>query len=141
MRTRLSLRIVLSLLCMSILATAGTPVECTAAQPLQLEILFMNHGPMQPTIRNLKALFKRNAGRVRVSWFDFDKQSGKSFMATKGIKGHIPLLIYINGDHTFDFGGRKVTFMGFPTGKGPFRQVQGKWTVRELEQVIHSLAR
>ena len=101
----------------------------------------MNHGPMRPTIRNLKALFQRNAGRVHVSWFDFDQQSGKSFMSRKGINGHIPLLIYINGDHTFDFGDRKVTFMGFPTGKGPFRQVQGKWTLQELEQVIQTLAR
>jgi hypothetical protein len=101
----------------------------------------MNHGPMRPTIRNLKSLFQRNAGKVHVSWFDFDQQSGKTFMRKKDIKGHIPLLIFINGNYTFDLGNRKVTFMGFPTGQGPFRRVEGQWTFQELEQVIQTLAK
>ncbi len=136
----LSLWTVLFFLGAGMLLTAVGSVNCEAGQPAKVEILFMNHGPMHPTIRNLKALLQRYPGKVQAGWFDFDQQSGKSFMSHKGITGHIPLLIFVNGSHTFDMGGRKVTFMGFPSGAGPY-QYQGKWSLQDLEGVIQSLTR
>jgi hypothetical protein len=110
-----------------------------AKQPIHMEILFMNHGPMQPTIRNLQALLQKYAGQVKASWFDYEKASGKAFRKRHGITQHIPLLIYINGQPTFDVGGKRLTFAGFPSGAGPYR-FQGKWTFQDLERVIQSLA-
>ncbi len=141
MRRLSALTTILFLICIIALVSGIASIESHAEQPINVEILFMNHGPMQPTIRNLKSLFKSKAGNVQTSWFDFDQQSGKAFMKKKGLRGHIPLLIYINGAHTFHIRGRRVIFMGFPTGKGPFRHVEGKWTIQDLEQVIQSLAR
>lgn len=132
---------ILSLFCIGMLFPALSSPEAVAAKPLEVEVLFMNHGPMRPTIRNLKALFQRYASTTHVSWYDFDQESAKTFMKKKGIKGHIPLLIFINGNSAFDLGGKKVTFMGFPTGKGPFRQVEGQWTLKDLEQALQSLSR
>ncbi|MBI4963512.1 MAG: hypothetical protein HY913_09575 [Desulfomonile tiedjei] len=114
--------------------------KCVADQSVTLEILFMNHGPMQPTIRGLKSLIQRHAGKIRPLWFDFDQKTGKEFMNKKGIREHIPLLIYINGTHTFDVKGKRVTFMGFPSGEGPY-QFQGKWTFQDLEELIVSMNR
>ena len=140
MRRLFSFSMVLSLSCMVALVLGIASFECEAQQPLKVEVLFMNHGPMQPTIRNLQSILKRYAGKVQDSWFDFDQQSGVTFMRKKGIKKHIPLLIFIDGAYTFDLGGRKVTLMGFPTGAGPM-QYQGKWTFQDLEQVLQSLTR
>lgn len=140
MRRLLSLSAVLSVSCMALLFAGIATTDCGAQQPAKMEILFMNHGPMQPTIRNLKSLIKRYPGKVQASWFDFDQQSGKAFMRERGIKGHVPLLIFINGAHTYDVGGKMVTFMGFPTGAGPY-QFQGKWTFQDLELVLQSLTR
>jgi hypothetical protein len=116
-----------------------TVEDCEAKQAIRVEILFMNHGPMQPTIRNLTSLLEKHSGKVKSDWFDFDQQSGKVFMQKKGIREHIPLLIYINGSHSFDTGGKRVTFRGFPTGAGPY-QFQGKWTFQDLDKVLESLA-
>ena len=111
-----------------------------AAAPVRVEILYMNHGPMQPTLRALRALFQRYGRNAHVSWYDFDADSGKAFMKKKGIQAHIPLLIYLNGAYSVRVGDRNVSFMGFPTGAGPY-QFQGKWSLNDLESALQALAR
>jgi hypothetical protein len=140
MRLKPGFFVISVLVCTAVLFLGSATDNCSALKPVKVEILFMNHGPMQPTIRNLKALLGRHAGKVQALWFDFDRRSGKDFRKRKGIRGHVPLLIYINGVHTYGFGNRKVTFMGFPTGAGPY-QYQGKWTLEDLDRVLTSLAR
>jgi hypothetical protein len=122
------------------LALIGHVSSSLASAPVRVEILYMNHGPMQPTLRALKALFQRYAGKAQVSWYDFDIGSGKAFMKKKGINAHIPLLIYLNGAYSVRVGNRNVSFMGFPTGAGPY-QFQGKWSLNDLESALHALAR
>jgi hypothetical protein len=121
-------------------ALIGHASPSYASAPVRVDILYMNHGPMQPTLRALKALFQRYAGKAQVSWYDFDAASGKAFMKKKGINAHIPLLIYLNGAYTVRVGNQNVSFMGFPTGAGPY-QFQGKWSLNDLESVLHALAR
>lgn len=120
---------------------------CTVIQPVlsagqektvQLEILYMNHGPMQPTIREIQAMIQRYPGRIEARWFDFDQDAGRRFMKAKNLQGHIPLLVYINGAPAYNIQGREVTFMGFPSGAGPY-QFQGKWSLKDLETVIQGL--
>jgi hypothetical protein len=139
MKRSSSLATALILLSFGALVGSIVPQVCEAKQEIRMEILFMNHGPMQPTIRDLKALLGKYSGKVKADWFDYDQQSGKAFMQRKGITAHIPLVIYINGAHSFNSGGKQVTFVGFPTGSGPY-QFQGKWTFQDLDRVLGSLA-
>ncbi|MEW6530946.1 MAG: hypothetical protein AB1473_08935 [Thermodesulfobacteriota bacterium] len=129
----------LILLCLGTLFGSIDAKDCEAKQEIRMEILFMNHGPMQPTIRELKTLLGRYSGKVKADWFDYDQQSGKAFMRKKGITAHVPLVIYINGAYSFNTGGKQITFVGFPTGSGPY-QFQGKWTFQDLDQVLGSVA-
>jgi len=122
------------------LALVGHASSARASAPIRVEILYMNHGPMQPTLRALKALFQRYAQKAQVFWYDFDADSGKAFMKKKGIQAHIPLLIYLNGAYSLRVGDRNVSFMGFPTGAGPY-QFQGKWNLKDLESALDALAR
>jgi len=139
MKRSFSLATVFILLCFAALGGSIDPQVCEAKQEIRMEILFMNHGPMQPTIRDLKSLIARYSGKVKADWFDYDQQSGKAFMQRKGITAHIPLIIYINGAHSFNAGGKEITFVGFPTGSGPY-QFQGKWTIQDLDRVLGSVA-
>ena len=107
-------------------------------QPVILEILFMNHGPMQPTIRELQALIANYQDGVEARWFDVDQNEGKAFMKAKNLTGHIPLVVFVNGSTVYRIDGREVTFLGFPSGAGPY-QFQGKWSIKDLETVIQSL--
>lgn len=135
----LSIAAVLGIFVVS-LALVGHVGSSYASAPVRVEILYMNHGPMQPTLRALKALFQRYAGKAQVSWYDFDADSGKAFMKKKGIHEHIPLLIYLNGAYSLRIGDRNMSFMGFPTGAGPY-QFQGKWSLNDLESAVQALAR
>ncbi len=122
-----------------ILCIAGPAPAPAATGPVKVEILYMNHGPMQATIRNVKKVLTDFQGKVAVSWFDADRDSGRSFSKRKKIRGHIPMLILINDRKDFSLGDRQVTLKGFPTGKGPFKSVEGNWAVNDLRLILDRL--
>lgn len=107
-----------------------------AAATIKMDILFMNHGPMRPTVAKIKSLLNNYSGDVAASWYDADLKSGKTFMREQGITGHIPLLIQINGQSAFTLDGRSVTLIGFPTGAAPFKRVEGNWSLDDLQRIL-----
>ena len=127
-------------LVLSLCLLAMAPAAWTSP-PVELEILFMNHGPMQPTIRNLKKLFAEYDGKIETRWFDADLASGKEFMKEKKICGHIPLLILINDETNFVVDDRETTFRGFPDGAGPFKAVEGNWSISDLRRLLDDLTK
>jgi hypothetical protein len=98
----------------------------------------MNHGPLQDSIEGIKKVLSRYDGKVTVSWYDFDTKQGETFMAQKGIKQHIPLVIWMDNQVKFKVEGRDIIFAGFPTGSGP-AFFQGKWTNADLQKVLDQL--
>ncbi len=119
--------LVLTALCLGINAiAAGIP---------HAEVLYMNHGPMQPTIRELKTVFANYGDKIAVSWYDIDTGEAQQFAARKGLHEHIPLNIWIDGSQTIKLAQRTVRFSGFPSGSGP-KPFQGDWTMQDLRAAI-----
>lgn len=133
-----NLLVAMLVLCVGFL---GFLTPAHAAGPVNVEILYMNHGPMQPVLRDLKELLAGYSGKVAVQWFDVDLAAGKSFMEEKKIRGHVPLLILVNGEKQFKTTGREVTLQGFPTGAGPFSSVEGNWAVADLQSILNDLTK
>ena len=102
---------------------------------VKIEVLYMNHGPLQDTLVKLKNLFAELSGNVNVTWYDFESSEGEAFKAKKGINQHVPLVIWINGSTKVKLGQQEFVFWGFPTGAGP-AFFQGKWSVEILKQAI-----
>ena len=123
-----------------LLAMVG-PVQAGASDMVKIDILFMNHGPLRPTIRNLQELFGHYQGKVNIVWYDEDQKEGKAFEKDKGIQGHVPLLLLINGKKEFMVEGKTIVFEGFPSGSGPFKEVEGNWSITDLQRLLDSLAR
>ena len=121
---------ILALVCMFSL-----PVAAVAAEPVSVEVLYMNHGPLRSTINNLKQLFAQYDGKITVGWHDFESQDGEQFMRAKKITEHIPLMIWINGKTGVQLEGSMVNFLGFPSGTGP-TSFQGKWTLELLKKAL-----
>ena len=119
-----------SLVAMPWIAVAGSPVK--------VEILYMNHGPLQSSIEGIKKVLSQYKGKVNVSWYDFDTEQGEAFMAKKGIRQHIPLVIWMDNQVKFKVDGKEIVFAGFPTGSGP-AFFQGKWTNADLQKVLDQL--
>jgi hypothetical protein len=119
-----------SLVCIPWIAMAGNPVK--------VEVLYMNHGPLQDSLKQIQNVFSQYKGKVAVSWFDYDTKEGEEFMAKKRITQHIPLVIWMDGQVKFKVDGKDMVFAGFPTGAGP-QFFQGKWTMADLQKVLNRL--
>jgi hypothetical protein len=95
----------------------------------------MNHGPLEETLDKIKGVFSKYGDKLAVSWYDFDSREGEQFMAKKGVRQHLPLVIWIDDSPVVTVGVKKVEFVGFPTGSGP-AFFQGKWTMDDLKAAL-----
>jgi len=111
------------------------PAAALSAAPVSLEILYMNHGPLQSTIREIKTLCGSYGKSLTVAWYDSESPEGEKFMAKKGVQGHVPLIIWIAGNPKVSVNGKEIQFVGFPTGSGP-SFFQGKWTTNDLRAAL-----
>lgn len=106
-----------------------------SSDPVPIDVLYMNHGPMKPTLRELRALFQKYGHKIEVSWYDFESDAGERFKAKKGISHHTPLIIWVDGQSELANNGRTLKLEGFPTGSGP-SFFQGKWKLEGLAAVL-----
>jgi hypothetical protein len=120
------------------LALIWIPATALSAKPVKIEVLYMNHGPLQPTLQEIKTLFAQYGKKITVSWHDVDSEDGERFMAKKGIRGHIPLVVWLDDKVKFQVDGKEIIFAGFPTGSGP-AFFQGKWTMGDLRKILGQL--
>jgi hypothetical protein len=111
------------------------PAASFSENPVKVDVLYMNHGPMQPTLRELRALFPEYGDKLTVSWYDFESDEGQRFKSKMGIDRHTPLVIWVDGRSELMNDGRKIKFQGFPTGSGP-SFFQGKWKLEDLAGVL-----
>jgi hypothetical protein len=111
------------------------PSAAFSKDPVSIDVLYMNHGPMQPTLRELRALFPKYGDNITVSWYDFESAEGERFKESKGISRHTPLMIWVNGQFEVSSNGRTLIFEGFPTGSGP-SFFQGRWKLEDLADVL-----
>lgn len=121
-----------------VLVLVCIPWIASAAKPVKVEVLYMNHGPLQDSIEGIKKVFSQYKGKVAVSWYDFDSKEGENFMAKKGLTQHIPLVIWMDNQVKFRVDDKDIIFAGFPTGAGPI-SFQGKWTMADLQKVLDQL--
>jgi len=125
-------------LCLVILALFPAPLIVFAAKEVKVEVLYMNHGPLQSSLEQIKKVFSQYGGKINVSWYDFESEEGERFMAKKGVTQHIPLVIWMNDKVKFQVGGKEIIFAGFPTGSGP-SFFQGKWTMDDLRTALNQM--
>jgi hypothetical protein len=125
----------LILSCLVILALFSVPFTVFAAKEVKVEVLYMNHGPLQPSLEQIKKVFSQYGSKVAVAWYDFESKEGEQFMAKKGVKQHIPLVIWLDGKFAIPVNGKEIKFVGFPTGSGP-AFFQGKWTMEDLRSAL-----
>ena len=114
-------------------------VAVSAAKPTKIEVLYMNHGPLEDTLHTMKDLFSKYGDKLTISWYDFDSKTGEQFMAKKGITQHTPLLVWVDGSTAVKLGQKEVKFSGFPTGSGP-ASFQGEWTFDDLKMALDETA-
>ena len=121
--------------CLVVLVLFSVPFTAFAAKEVKVEVLYMNHGPLQDSLEQIKNVFSQYGSKITVSWYDFESKEGEQFMAKKGVTQHIPLVIWLDGKFAVPVNGKEMKFVGFPTGSGP-AFFQGKWTMDDLRRLL-----
>lgn len=129
---------ILSCVAVAVLVLLSSPIAAISASPVKVDILYMNHGPLRPTVEQIKQVLSGYGDKVNSSWYDFESKEGEKFMAQKGIRQHVPLVIWVNGKPVVSVEGKDVQLMGFPSGSGP-AAFQGKWTMEDLRKALDQL--
>ena len=124
--------------CLVVLFLFSVPFTVFAAKEVKVEVLYMNHGPLQASLEQIKNIFSQYGTKISVSWYDFESKEGEQFMAKKGVTQHIPLVIWLDGSFAVPVNGKEVKFVGFPTGSGP-AFFQGKWTAQDLRSALDQI--
>lgn len=103
-----------------------------------VEILYMNHGPVQPVLKKMRSEFAQFENKVEFKWYDFEKDI--EFKSKKGIDYHTPLVVWINNSNIVDIDGEKVTFSGFPKDDGP-EFARGQWNISQLVKAVQKVVK
>ena len=125
----------IAIVVVTVLVMLSLSLSAHAVKPTKVEVLYMNHGPLMSTVKQIKDVLSRYGDKLSVSWHDFDTSEGEQFMAKKGLKQHVPLAIWIDDNPSVKVGEKEIKFVGFPTGSGP-ASFQGKWTMDDLRTAL-----
>ena len=128
----------IAIVVVTVLVMLSLSLSAHAVKPTKVEVLYMNHGPLMSTVKQIKDVLSLYGDKLSVSWHDFDTSEGEQFMAKKGLKQHVPLVIWIDGNPSVKVGEKEIKFVGFPTGSGP-ASFQGKWTMDDLRTALDQI--
>jgi hypothetical protein len=124
--------------CQSSTPSAASAGSGGASGGLQVEVVYLNHPPVRPIVQQIDQVLAGYGDKVFVTKYDFDTPEGAAFAKKKGLSGHIPLAIFIDGSETFDLGGRNVKFESFPQGEGTGMVADGAWTMTDFQSALDS---
>jgi ABC-type uncharacterized transport system substrate-binding protein len=60
---------------------------------------FINHVPMQPTVKAIKEVTSKYDDKVNVTWIDSTTEEGQKYFKDHGLTAHLNILI--NGNYKF----------------------------------------
>ena len=115
---------------------AGSAAAPTAAGIPKVEIAFLNHSPVLAALTDVDKLLASYGDTIAVIRYDLETDQGAAFAKSKGLSGHFPIAIFVNGASEIKLKDRTVKFSSFPKGTGTFMVASGSWTADDLRQAI-----
>jgi len=89
---------------------------------------YINHGPLQPTVRAIKEVLSKYDDKVAVTWIDLATTEGQTYFQDHGLTAHMNVII--NGTSRYQVDGKTVDFEWFEGQQ---------WTKTDLDAVLASL--
>ncbi len=118
------------------MALCGDYVQ--AAQPV-VEVLAMAHSPVRDALKPVRDLLATYEGRLRVIDMDIESPEGEKRLKAIGLKGHIPIVLLIDGKKTFRRAdGKSVDFVNFPVASGSPMGLNGAWSVADFAAAVRA---
>jgi len=109
-----------------------------AAQPT-VEIVGLAHYPVQNALKPIRDFLGGLGTRVKVVELDAGSAAGEQRIKDVGLKGHVPIVLLINGSDKFKRpDGTAVEFKDFPAGAGNPLGLNGTWSVADFEAAVNA---
>ena len=119
------------------IALLADPVAVRAAAPT-IEIIALPHSPVQTALKPVRDFLASLGGKVKVVELDAESPAGEKRISALGLKGHIPILLVINGSDRFKRpDGTAVLFKDFPAKADNPLGINGSWTVADFEAAVN----
>lgn len=128
-----------TLLALGVVVTtfASTAATEAADQPVNVEIIALSHWPVQDALKPVRAFLGSLGSRVKVTELDAESPEGEKRLAALGLKGHIPMLLLVDGsDHYKRADGQAVEFKDFPAKESNPLGLNGTWTVDDFKAAV-----
>jgi hypothetical protein len=107
------------------------------AAPATVEIIALPHAPVQSALKPVRDILGGLGGRVKVLELDSESAAGEKRIKAVGLKGHVPILLLINGSVKFKRAdGTAVVFKDFPAGAGNPLGLNVTWAVADFEAAV-----
>jgi hypothetical protein len=103
-----------------------------------VEIMGYAHPPVQSALKPLREWLATQGAKVSVTEIDMDSPQATQRLQALGLKGHLPVLVLVNGQYKHTLaGGKAVSFVGFPAGGTTPSGAQGSgWTLDDVKAVL-----
>jgi hypothetical protein len=114
------------IVCALCLLSLAYGAVATSTDEVKIDVAgYINHGPMQPTIKAIKEVISNYDDKVSVNWIDLETEDGQNYFKDHDLSAHLNIII--NGKYKYMLGGKEVTFQWF----------EGQnWTKEDLDAVI-----
>jgi hypothetical protein len=109
-----------------------------AASPVKVEIVALDHWPIRRALEQTLEMLKTFGDKVTVQQIDADTKAGKSRLKSSGMKGHIPVVIFVDGEFKHTLEGQEVIFENFPVASDSPMKLDGKWSAGDVKAVIEA---
>jgi hypothetical protein len=108
-----------------------------AAAPT-VEIIALPHPPVQTALKPVRDFLSGLGSKVTVVELDAESPAGEKRLSALDLKGHIPILLVINGSAQFKRpDGTAVLFKDFPAQPGQELGANGLWSVADFEAAVN----
>jgi hypothetical protein len=88
---------------------------------------FINHIPVKEMIADIDGVLNKYRKNIVFELIDEESENGQFFLEKKALKGHIPIVIFVDGEYQFRLNEHGVALLGH----------EGKdWEVEDLEEII-----
>jgi hypothetical protein len=112
--------------------------DAFGAQPT-VEIVALTHYPVQNALKPVRDFLSKLGGQIKVVEFDSESAAGEKRIKAAGEKGHVPILLLVNGNAQFKRpDGTLVVFKDFPTGAGNPLGLNGSWSIADFEAAVNA---
>jgi hypothetical protein len=106
---------------------------------LNIEIVALTHYPVRDALKPVRDFLGTLGSQVKVVEFDAGSADGEKRIQAVGLKGHVPIVLLINGSDKFKRAdGTQIEFKDFPAKVGNPLGLNGSWSVADFEAAVNA---